>query len=716
MRRGLLLLAAAALLTSACSKGPRTFRRAPVVLISIDTLRADHLPAYGYKEVRTPAIDAFRKDAVLFENAYSHVPLTLPSHSTLFTGLLPPQDGVRDNVGYTLSPTHETMAELLKKNGYATGAAISAVVLDRSTGINSGFDAYDDDIEVKVEGASLAQVQRSGFETEEIAEKWIGQNDSKPFFYFLHLYEPHSPYTPIEPFKSIYKDRPYDGEIATADKIVGEFLEFLKAQRVYDRAIVILLSDHGEGLGQHGEDEHGTLLYRETLHVPLLVKLPGSRRGGDAQAAPVGLTDVYPTVAKLLDVHPPAGLAGRPLPDIASDPRSFPVRDIYSETLYPRYHFGWSDLAALTDARYEYIHAPRPELYDFRADPGELRDLAPGLPPAFRRLRTALLGMDRPRQAPGASDPEQLKKLAALGYLGAASPPESATNLPDPKDRIGELGELKEAFRLYHEKDYDQAITGLERLLEKNPLMADAWGALANSYHKLGRTEDAIRALQQQDRVQPGSPITLASLANEYFDLGDLKQARLFAQRSIAVNGPPQAHEVMASIYLDEKKYAEAESEARLAMANHRGRKRPFLILAQVAKARGDLAGALKQLDEIANTEDEEGESELSNVEYLRGDILARMGRSAEAEKAFQTEIRHFPNNAAAWTGLAFLYASEGEMGRARETLNEMVRTSSTPRTYRAAAHAFGVFGDRETAQRLSRMAAAGTQSPTPRR
>jgi len=246
-------------------------------------------------------------------------------------------------------------------------------------------------------------------------------------------------------------------------------------------------------------------------------------------------------------------------------------------------------------------------------------------------------------------------------------------------------------------------------LLKKNPLMADAWGVLANCYHKLGRTKDAIQALLQGDKVQPGNPITLSSLANEYFDLGDLKQARLYAERSVVVNGPPQAHEILAEVALAEKNYDRAEREARVALGNHTNRRKPFLILAQIAKARGDLSGALSQLDAIERMpgegENEPGERELSNVSYLRGDILARMGKSAEAEAAFRHEIEHFPHNAAAWSALAFLYASEGRSEDARKTLIQMVQVSPQPNAYRAAAKAYRIMGDSASARRLEELA-----------
>ncbi|HWX25209.1 MAG TPA: sulfatase, partial [Vicinamibacteria bacterium] len=304
-RRAPVLALILAALGCSGKSGTSTFPKAPLVLISIDTLRSDHLPAYGYRAVETPHLDRLRKDSILFEHAYSHVPLTLPSHVSLLTGLLPFEHGVRDNLGYRLdSKAHPTLATLLKAQGYATGAAVSAYVLRGATGIGASFDFYEDRIEAPEGSQAASQAQRRGGQTAALASKWLQRVKDGPFFLFFHVYEPHAPYEPPEPFKSRYP-LAYDGEIATADQIVGDFLEELRRAGVYDRALVILVSDHGEGLGEHGEQEHGILLYRWALQVPLLLKLPRGQRAGTSLAAPVQLIDVVPTVTSLLALSTP---------------------------------------------------------------------------------------------------------------------------------------------------------------------------------------------------------------------------------------------------------------------------------------------------------------------------------------------------------------------------------------------------------------------------
>ena len=703
MRRFLFVVVVAGFAIPGCRRGD-VFRGAPVVLVSIDTLRADHLPAYGYRSVATPAIDAFARQAVLFENATSHVPLTLPSHAAILTGLLPPQNGVRDNVGYSLAG-HPTLPETLARAGYATGAAVSAVVLAKTSKIDRGFAFYDDNVEATSPGAPLGAIQRAGGETERIAEEWISGQGDKPFFFLLHLYEPHTPYTPPEPFATRYRDAPYDGEIATADAIVEKFFAFLRDRGIYDRALVVLLSDHGEGLGDHGEDEHGLLLYRDTLHVPLLVKLPGGRRGGARVARPVGLVDVFPTVAALTGVAPPAGLAGVSL--FASEDAAGTDRAIYSETLFPRYHFGWSDLASLTGARFHYVHAPRPELYDYLADPAEKNDLASGLPPAFRTMRAALLALPRPRQAPGFSDPEQVAKLAALGYIGAAPASEAAQTLPDPKDHVAELREFRAAMRLHAERKEEEAIAALHALLDKNPALADAWGTLAEAEHKLGRHDRALAALARQDALTPGSPHILLSFANQYLELQDYEKAERYAQQALAANAPPEAHEVLARIALLRRDFDGAQREATLALEGHQGRKLPYIVLSQVAKARGDLPGALRMLDEVLAKLARSGQGEMSNVHYFRADVLARLDRTAEAETEFRKEIAAFPDNAAAWSGLALLYASLGRTADAGRTIDGLLAACPNPRGRRAAAETLRILGDPAAAREIERRGGA---------
>jgi arylsulfatase A-like enzyme/tetratricopeptide (TPR) repeat protein len=692
-----LFLLALLVFATACARRPSVFPGAPVVVISVDTLRADHLPAYGAAGVETPNLEALRKESILFDNAIAHAPLTLPSHVSIFTGLLPFQHGVRDNLGYRLTPAHQTLASQLKGRGYATGAAVSAIVLERSTGIAEGFDFYDDAIEIREAGEPMGRVQRSGFRTEKMLEDWIaGTPPGKPLLAFLHLYEPHSPYEPPEPFRSRYASNPYDGEIAAADAIVGRFLDFLKARGIYDRACILFLSDHGEGLGEHGEDEHGILLYRATIHVPFFLKLPGSVDKGHRRAEPVQLIDVVPTVLSLLGEKPIPGLPGTALwPDRGPEG---PPRAVYSESLYPRLHFGWSDLASLTDARYQYIEAPRPELYDWTADPKELQNLAPGLPPPFRALRIVLGRLNRPFQAPGASDAETVKKLASLGYIGAAAPTAERAGLPDPKDRIATLDTLKNATRLISRHRDEEALMLLRRAAQENPLMLDAWEALARTLRRLGRPAEALEALSRVDRLSPATPQILLALADVALEARDYRRARSYAEAASAA-GAGNVHGELAAIALAEGHVETARSEALASMALRKTSRAPLLLLARVEQQKGNFAGAMKYLDEALEIEKGLGERSLVNLQSTRGDVLARMGREKEAEQAFRAEVTEFPENFDAWSRLAFLYASQSRVEDLRRLLSDMTEKVPTIRSYETAAFISETVGDRAAAR-----------------
>ncbi|MDQ5858792.1 MAG: sulfatase-like hydrolase/transferase, partial [Acidobacteriota bacterium] len=571
MRTWRSLLATATLVVLAlfgvsCGRGSSVSRGAPVIVVCVDTLRADRLPAYGYRGVETPGLDRLAADSIVFDNAISHVPLTLPSHASLFTGLMPFQHGVRDNLGYRLSKEHPTLATRLKAKGYATGAAVSAIVLDRGTGIGEGFDFYDDAIEARDSAQAIGQLQRAGDDTRRRLEGWIAtQPADGRLFAFLHLYEPHAPYEAPEPLRDRYRSSPYDGEVAASDAVTGRFLDFLRERKIYDRALIVFLSDHGEGLGDHGEDEHGIFLYREAIRIPLFVKLPGSERAGGRVALPVQVADLLPTVLAAIGEDVPEPLPGRSLLDFAAGKGT--VRRIYSETVFPRYHFGWSDLSSLTDDRHQYVHAPRAELYDWRADPAEKKDLASGLPPAFRSMRAELMALDRPLEKPGASDPETVRKLASLGYIGAASP-DSGETLPDPKDRIGMIDSLKEASRLVTEFRDAEGIALLTRIAKENPRMMDAWETLARLQRRSGRIREAIEALERADRLAPGTPQIMLGLADLHLEAGDFAKARTLA---IAAGeaGAPGFREELAAIALASGDFETARREAQAVLARN---------------------------------------------------------------------------------------------------------------------------------------------------
>jgi choline-sulfatase len=621
---------------------------APVVIVTIDTLRADRLPAYGYRGVETPSLDALRRDSVLFENAYSHGPLTLPSHVSLLTGLLPPQHGVRNNIGYRFdSAAHPSLPSLLKGAGYGTGAAVSAWVLRKETGLGASFDRYDD-VGGQAE-ASVAELQRPGTTTVAAALELVRAQRGSPFFLFVHLYEPHVPYAPPEPERKRW-GATYEGEIATADAALGELVAGLKAEGVYEGALMIVTSDHGEGLGDHGEEEHGILLYRESLHVPLLVKRPHGSGAGESVARTVGLVDVVPTVTVSLGLETPAGLGGRSL-FAPGEPAP-----VYAETYYPRIHLGWSELHSLIDDRFHLIDGPRPELYDVRNDPSEKVDLAGPRASIATAMRQELSTRRGDYRAPAVVGAEQREKLQALGYLagGGAAESERAGGRANPRDHIGAREQMKAASALAAQGKHDDAVRALRALLSREPGFFDAQWELGRSLARAGRLDEAARAYRQAMALSPAlAPSVALALAEVELARGDLREA---AAAAVLVDGDVGEQARGAAV--------RAEVDAR------QGR---FDAAIERARAAEALLAA-------------RGAAPVRGLAFVRGDALARLGRHEAAELALREEIRRFPAEARAYASLAVVVTLRGRRDEVPGILEAMQRARPGPETAAMAA------------------------------
>jgi arylsulfatase A-like enzyme/tetratricopeptide (TPR) repeat protein len=674
---------------------PRVFPNAPVILISIDTLRSDHLPFYGYKGVETPALSALRADSILFESAWTHVPLTLPAHVALFTGLLPDKNGVHDNLGYSVNPQVPTLAELLKKAGYVTGGVVTSRVMSGNTGVGRGFDFWDDDIYANRPFQEFARVQRPGDDAEAALETWVEGQKSRPFFAFLHLYEPHTPYEPKEPFKSRYPN-PYDGEIATADAVTGKFLDFLKARGIYDRALVILLSDHGEGLGDHDEDEHGLFLYREVLQVPLLVKLPKAESPSvPSVSVPVQLTDVFTTIGQAV------GLAGFVAPagtvsviDVA-DGLALPARRIYAETFFPRVHFGWSELRSLLDSQWHYIEAPRPEFFDLKNDPAEKTNLVEGKPDAFRAMRIEMEKLRTSFAAPSAVDPEIAKKLASLGYLTSGATAGDG-ELDDPKDHVETVRLMKAALYESNEGNPEITVAIAEKLLKENPRMLDIWELYSQALSRLGRTDEAIAALKRMIDLGPkGSTQYVRSVANHCVQMGKFEEGKKHAELASQM-GDPAGDEILARACLGLGDLKGAETAALASLKSEKNKNRGYLTLTRIEIRRGNLEKALELTEKALPGS--ERTVPLAGLHHLRGDILARGGRNREAEAEFRKELRFYPTTLDSWSSLVLLFAAEGRLSDARNTVQEMIAVYPAVEAYLGAIQTLSIVGDRQGA------------------
>jgi len=698
------------LCTFACRRGSENAQmpgalagQPPVIIISIDTLRADHLPVYGYKGVATPAIDAFRADAVLFSNAYSQCPLTLPSHVSMLTGLYPAQDGVRDNLGYPFdSSAHPTIPTLLKERGYATGAAVSAYVLRGTSGLAKAFDSYDDAIDVQP-GEALGKLQRAAGESIAIAQPWIESHKAKPFFYFLHLFEPHGPYEPVEPFRSRYAS-PYDGEIATVDDALGHFLDFLRSAGVYERAVIILMSDHGEGLGDHGEAEHGIFLYKEAIHVPLLIKLPHQQDGGSARSEVAQLVDILPTVCTLTGVAIPANLPGRFLLGNSEQGHS-----AYSETLYPRIHLGWSELHSLINPTLHYIDSPSPELFDHIADPRETINRIREQRRPAAEMRRAIGTLRVPYAPPAAVDPEEAKKLAALGYLGSTAASESVS-LADPKEHIGELRQMSQAMAAVQRGSNQEAIAIYREVLAKEPKFPDAWAQLGAAYRAAGMLQESINAYKRALEMTPSLRQEIAlSLGSVLLELGDYDDAAAHAELALPAQ-EPAARLLLGRVGLARKDFVATERQARLVMGHPSYSLAAMVLLGQALVGQRRYPEAMATIEGARGYADKRGVAAPPLLNFVYGDLLARTGRPAEAEASFKEEIRLYPANRQAYASLAVLYLLTGREGEAEATFVALTRALPGRSSYELAARTFEEVGaSREAARWRQRAVRGGT-------
>lgn len=671
----------AALAAAGCRRGEHATKatNAPVILISIDTLRADHLPAYGYTKVETPNIDAFRKDSILYRNAFAAVPLTFPSHTSILTGLLPPKHGVRNNLGYRLSPEIPTLPKMLKSHGYETGAAISAFVLRGELGLAQAFDFYEDGI-LSRPNVPIGAMQRSGDRTVAAALPWIEQRKDAPFFFMLHFFEPHSPYEAPEPFKSKYSAVPYDAEIASVDAQLGTFIERLKQLGIYDRAMVIVLSDHGEGLYEHGEPEHGIFLYREAIHVPLMVKLPKSERAGETIDTTVSLVDIAPTVLDELGLAVPAGLDGR---SVLTPPKD--AKSAYSETLYPRIHLGWSDLRSLVNGDDHFIQAPTPELYDMKSDPAEKQNVLSDKRRVYAKLRDELKTYGDADLKPVKVDPEEAKKLVALGYLGStAEAPEGP--LPDPKDRIGALPVITRGMKLAYEGKHEEAVVALREVLAKEPGLTDVWNQLAISLDALGRYDEAIDAYKQAVARSPKlGPAIALRIGEVLLKAERLEEAEQHAELASDMN-PSGAHLLLARIAAARHEWPKAIAECTAAESDHSNRLPARVLKAQYLSEQERPAEALALVADVEQELAKQGTQPIENLEYARGDAYARLGKYPEAEAAFKREIARHPRNRLPYAKLFLVYTLMSRNAEARAALQAMYEVTPSKSTALYAA------------------------------
>jgi arylsulfatase A-like enzyme/Flp pilus assembly protein TadD len=688
--------------------------RGPIILISIDTLRADHLPIYGYGKVKTPAIDALAADGIVFEQAYAHSPQTLPSHASILTGQLPFETGVRDNIGFTLRGDQDTLASRLKGAGYITGGVVSAFVLRKETGIARGFDFFDGEMPLAAPDMPMGQVQRSGSDSLAIATRWMQGLDTSKFFLFFHVYDPHTPYAPPERFRQY---EPYDGEIAYTDEVVGQLVAWLKQRGWYDGATIIFLSDHGEGLGDHGELEHGLFLYDSTIRVPLVVKMPNGAGGGRRVASPAQHIDLVPTVLEWAGVPRPSVLRGRSLQPVLEG--TGPLADIagsYAEAFYGRYHFGWSELYSMTDSRYRFIKAPRPELYDLQGDRSETKNLAAERPAVVSAARAEIerLIAGVKMQAPGQVTKEDLERLQALGYVGTQasvsleSPGES---LPDPKDKAPVIEKFRKAIALAASHDFDQSATLMREVLADSPTMKDGWLQLGVTLVRSARFAEALDAFKRLVETDPADANSFVSVAGVLVTLGRLDEARANAEMALSKAGAgdkrarTSACEVLVKAAMAKKDVAAARQAASLSQQADPEYPLPAYVEGLALHGAGDFAHALPYFQDAARRIQGHPFA-IPELFFHLGDTFANLGDENEAVAAFREEIRLFPMNTRARMSLAMLYRASGRNREAETEVDAMLKAVPTPEGYAQAVKTWTIFGETARADAVKAAAA----------
>ncbi len=664
----LLFLTAATWLAVGFLGRTESFRRSPdlnVILITIDTLRADHVSAYGGDQARTPVLDSLAAEGARFDHCIAQVPLTLPSHASLLSSTYPQFNQVRDNGGFQVPAQLNLISEVLKQGGAATAAFIGAFVLHGKWGLNQGFDVYSDRFDPARYGRILLENEKRADEVLGDARQWLGAIGGQRFFAWIHLYDPHSPYDPPEPFDRSTPRAAYRGEVEYTDGELGRFISFLKEKGLYDNSLIVVAADHGEGLGDHDEDGHGMFLYETTIHVPLIIRAPRpfARR---TVAETVELIDVAPTVLDLLGVPVPREWQGRSLWPLLSGKADEGAGRAYSETFYPRFHYGWSSLQSFSSDRLKYILAPRDELYDLARDPHESQELAGD--PRRRDLRGRLMDFVS-RSSRGAlshlssrqMSPDDQRRLAALGYLTGTVKVDETRPLADPKDKIAASNMLTRATYLLEEKQPQEAADLLENLTREEPELADAWSLLGNVNLKRGRKQQALDSFRRALALKPDNNFLMLNIVKTLAGSGEVEAAAEENLRFLkSFPDDPALLEQLGYIRLLQDRTDEALKILNRALALDPTAPQLANLIAEALIRKGDHAGA----EEILNRGLREN-PRTRNSHYLLAQVQEALARPDQAIDLYHKELEINPEKFQAAVNLANLLKQVGRFDEA---------------------------------------------------
>ena len=609
-----------------------------VVLITIDTLRADHVGCYGYQKVKTPNIDSLASEGARFDRAFAVVPVTLPSHTTMLTGTYPMYSGMHDFSANKLSPQQPTLASVLKQHGYATGAVVGAAVLDSRFGLNQGFDFYYDHFDFsRLDEANLEEMERPGNVVADVALDWLAKNSQKKFFLWMHLYDPHFPYRPPEPYAHDYADHLYDGEIAFADEQAGRLLRFLKDKGLYGNTLIILSGDHGESLGEHGEKTHGFFIYNATMRVPLIIRVPENKTARTI-AAPVSLVDLMPTVLAALEIEVPPQVQGKSLLPALREDKADPSRSVYGETYLPRLHFNWSELRGTENARYHFIDAPHPELYDLTKDPAETHNLVTEKKAVAEEMHAKLTGLIRDYSAgkelaeKTSLDPALMERLKALGYAGfsgGSDPAISSRDLPDPKDRVHVYELVSDAIADSQHGRFQESIEKLNQALKVEP--NSVWGHYLQglNYYRVERFPEAVVELQKTLDLSPDYALAAFNLGMAQAHAGQFDAAIVTLQKALQLDATNfEAAYNLGVAYLKKQQLAPAEVAFRQCVSINPELARGYRALGETLLYENKLDEAIATLRRGVEAAPEQAEMHESLAK-----ALTAKGLTAEADE-----------------------------------------------------------------------------------
>lgn len=655
-----------------------------VILISIDTLRADRLGCYGNNQSRTPEIDRLAAEGVRFANATSSCPLTLPSHSTMLTGCYPFVHGARDNGDFHLHPNNVTLAERLRDAGYATAATVAAFVLNREFGMDQGFDAYEDvrGGDAGAMGGEGSDSERRGDQVCDRALQMLRDNAERRFFLFVHFFDPHFPYDPPAPFATQFPDR-YLGEIAFVDVQIGRLRAELARLGLDRRTLIVLTSDHGEGLGQHDEDTHGVYLYDTTLHVPLIVWAPGKLPAGKVIDAPARLVDIAPTILDFLREPPLQTTQGHSLLPAVRGGR-LSASPAYAESLQGMHNFGFSPIRALREDGWKYIHAPKAQLYRVSDDPNELRNLASEQPERVQAMRDALRRIVETTPAvegvAGGRVPlsdESVRRLQTLGYAGgsgaSASRGRSELDLfeltpVDPHDHTSTVRGVSRAMMFMHQNRFGECETLLRDLLSRSATPESMhWVSknLAMALSRQGKHAEAIDYYRRAIDRRPDDGITLTDFATSLAELGRTEEA--FAAFLTALELQPvfpRTHLNYGVALARAGRFDEAIAQAQKAVALQPGDVSALLTLARIQSVAGRPADGVATLEAALRQREDDTGLRLGLVDFL---VEAR--RFADARRHVEALLARAPRHPQLLARLGEVLIREGQFDAAAEKL-----------------------------------------------